>query len=127
MWSHRIFRLERNSGGLECHKRKVAFFVFISLNFYQTKADTLFPQWESFSLCCFGLSLRIHLPAYNGNRWSDAFLVGAHMPPHPHNRHLYSFEKNLKRAVVELISLKIDFCLICWEESFYPFFEYLKL
>lgn len=67
------------------------------------------------------------------------YLVGVHMPPHPHNRHLYSFEKNLKKkkkrgllsfiskAAVELISFKSDFCLICWEESFYPFFEYLKL
>ena len=25
------------------------------------------------------------------------YLVGVHMPPHPHNRHLYSFEKNLKK------------------------------
>lgn len=76
MWSHGIFRLERSSGGFRMpqKKNKVAFFVFIYLNFYQTRADILFPQWESFTLCCFGISLRIHLPAYNGNRWSDAFL-----------------------------------------------------
>ena len=33
------------------------------------------------------------------------YLVGVHMPPHPHNRHLYSFEKNLKKKKKGLLYL----------------------